>query len=628
MNQAAISRARKIRYFLGVGFGLVLLSTTLILVLVLNREDQAEETEGIQRYGNYKEKAPEDAITFEEFISRSFSAKSFNGSWWSNTELQWKDKEGNLVTWDIHTNETTILVSHDLLTMFSSGAQFKGFSPDNSLLLFAFDIQHVWRHSYTARYVVFESAANTSYDVVAKDGSEYLQYCDWVGNENEENILIYVSKNNLYWKPDAAKETAEEDVALTTDGEVDNVFNGIPDWVYEEEVLGVNYAHYINDLGTRVAYARFNDTLVPEFRYPHYGDPEDILHSQYPEYRVVRYPKAGEVNPTMSLYVRTVEEDLNKAVMPPGPVLAWGEYIYTVAGWTKEDVLSVTWMNRVQNQSVISECREGGAGWECEAIFSQDQESGWIEIAPPPTYSGEDFLQILPSKQPDSRHYKHLARVGRDTTIFLTSGYMVVTEVLAWDSSTSMVYFMGTDMLSPGSRHLYAVQDTGTQDTQCITCSIKTSRGELCQRNSVQMNFDNSYYIHTCLGQTLPESALRRVEDHSIVFLFEANLELEEKLNNKSLPKRIDTFIELEGGFQAPVKILLPPDMDEQMKHPLLVYVYGGPGSQMVTDSWSVGWGEYLVTSRRIIYASIDGRGTGFQSDEHLFQAILTIPDS
>ena len=171
--------------------------------------------------------------------------------------------------------------------MFSSGAQFMGFSPDSSLLLFAFDIQHVWRHSYTARYVVFQSLANTSYNLVAKDGSEYLQYCNWVDNENDENILVYASKNNLYWKPDSAEEASDNDVAITSDGEVDNVFNGIPDWVYEEEVLGVNYAHYINGVGTRIAFAQFNDSLVPDFRYPHYGNPQDILHSQYPEYRQV-----------------------------------------------------------------------------------------------------------------------------------------------------------------------------------------------------------------------------------------------------------------------------------------------------------------------------------------------------
>jgi len=622
MSETAVSRARKIRYFLGVGFGLVLLSTTLVVVLVLNRQgaDGAEDT---QDYQQYNREVSEDAITFEDFISRSFSAKTFNGSWWSSSELQWKDKDGNLVTWDIHTNETTILVSNNLLTMFSSGAQFMGFSPDSSLLLFAFDIQHVWRHSYTARYVVFQSLANTSYNLVAKDGSEYLQYCNWVDNENDENILVYASKNNLYWKPDGAEEASDDDVAITSDGEVDNVFNGIPDWVYEEEVLGVNYAHYINGVGTRIAFAQFNDSLVPDFRYPHYGNPQDILHSQYPEYRVVRYPKAGEVNPSMTLFVRNIIEDDNKKVVPPESVVNWGEYIYTVADWTRADVLSVTWMNRIQNKSVISECREAGDVWECKAIYTQEQPSGWIEIAPPPTYSGDTFIQILPSIQDsDNRNYKHIARLdpGQTEPVFLTRGNYVVTEILSWDTMAGLVYYMGTDTRRPGSRHLYVVPDTGDMDSQCITCDIKTSRGDLCERNIVEMNVDNSYYIHTCLGMTLPESSLRKTEDHSIVFLFEDNYDLEEKLSTKSLPTRLDTFVDLEGGFQAPVKILLPPDMDESMKYPLLVYVYGGPGSQMVSDSWSVGWGEYLVTSRRVIYASIDGRGTGFQSDEHLFQ--------
>ena len=78
-----------VQYFLGVGFGLVLLSTTLVVVLVLNRQDAHEDT---QDYQQYDREVSEDAITFEDFISRSFSAKTFNGSWWSSSELQWKDK--------------------------------------------------------------------------------------------------------------------------------------------------------------------------------------------------------------------------------------------------------------------------------------------------------------------------------------------------------------------------------------------------------------------------------------------------------------------------------------------------------------------------------------------------------
>jgi len=623
MNQTALTRAKKIKFLLAAGFGVVVVCTAVILVLVVQgneSDDKIPYQAGYDHTANIRG----DGVTFEEFISRTYAAKYFNGSWWSDTELQWKDKGGNLVTWDITTNQTTILVSNDLLTMFSSGAQFKGFSPDKSLLLFAFNIQNVWRHSYTARYVVFNSAANTSYNVVSKDGSENLQYCRWVENESDDNTLVYVSKNDIYWKHDAAVETSENDVAITVGGESDKVFNGIPDWVYEEEVLGVNFAHYINEEGNLIAFAQFNDTLVPEFVYPHYGDPQDVLHSQYPEYRVVRYPKAGEVNPTIKLFVRNVEEDINKLVIPPVEVTNWGEYIYKVVDWTGDQVLSVTWMNRIQNESIISECRESGDNWDCQSIFEQKQENGWIEIAPAPTYNGNIFIQILPSIQDsDSRHYKHIAKIDptqdpKET--FLTSGNFVVTEILSWDMVKGLIYFMGTDMMRPGSRHLYVVSDNGDMDTQCITCDIKTSRGELCTRNSVEMNWNNSFYIHTCLGQSIPESALRRTDDHSLVYLFEENLELEQSLSSKSLPTRVDTFVQLEGGFQAPVKILLPPHLDENVKYPVLVYVYGGPGSQMVSDTWSVGWGEYLVTSRNVIYVSIDGRGTGFQSDEHLFQ--------
>ena len=62
----------------------------------------------------------------------------------------------------------------------------------------------------------------------------------------------------------------------------------------------------------------------------------NCMHS---DYRVVRYPKAGEVNPTMTLFVRTIGEDVNKPVTPPAEVSAWGEYIYTVADWTGPDAL-------------------------------------------------------------------------------------------------------------------------------------------------------------------------------------------------------------------------------------------------------------------------------------------------
>ena len=157
-----------------------------------------------------------------------------------------------------------------------------------------------------------------------------LQYCDWVENKENLNTLVIVYKNNLYWRPNVT-EGYKKDIALSSDGLADTVFNGIPDWVYEEEVLFVNFAHYINEPATRIAFAKFNDSEVEEFRYPHYGDPKDVTAWQYPEYRTVRYPKAGKDNPTVSLHVRTLEEAESKVVVAPVEVEAWGEFIYTVA---------------------------------------------------------------------------------------------------------------------------------------------------------------------------------------------------------------------------------------------------------------------------------------------------------
>ena len=196
----------------------------------------------------------------------------------------------------------------------------------------------------------------------------------------------------------------------------------------------------------------------------------------------------------------------------------------------------------------------------------------------------------------------------------------MVTSILSWQEGS--IYFMGTSTDQPGSRQLYKVKDDGLMETECVTCELRTTRGELCQSNSVTFNWASTYYLHTCQGQNIPESVLRKSQDNSLVFVFEDNLQLEEKLKDKTLPERIDTSVEVEGGFTAPVKIQLPPHMEEGVAYPVLVYVYGGPGSQMVSDKWTLGWGEYLVTSRNVIYVSIDGRGTGFQSNEHLFQVI------
>ena len=64
-----------------------------------------------------------------------------------------------------------------------------------------------------------------------------------------------------------------------------------------------------------------------------------MFNNQYPEYKVVKYPKAGETNPIIKLYARNIGDNVNKEVKPPKSVTDWEEYIYTVADWTDTNVL-------------------------------------------------------------------------------------------------------------------------------------------------------------------------------------------------------------------------------------------------------------------------------------------------
>ena len=239
-------------------------------------------------------------------------------------------------------------------------------------------------------------------------------------------------------------------------------------------------------------------------------------------------------------------------------------------------------MNRIQNESVTSRCQDNGNSWNCVSVFSQKQRDGWIEIMAPPVYDDSDpniFLQILPSLQNDgdSLTWPHLGRVNTsepETITWLTRGSFVVTKILAWDSETDLVYFMGTMEGRPASSHLYTVPGRDDGEVTCVTCDLITSRGYTCHRNDIDINADSKYYIHTCLGQGIPESLLRKASDHSLVYLFETNEKLEDKLSVKTLPDMITTNVSIGGGkFLAPVKILTPPHMEEGAQYPLLVKI-------------------------------------------------------
>ncbi|KAF6197768.1 hypothetical protein GE061_008734, partial [Apolygus lucorum] len=106
-----------------------------------------------------------------------------------------------------------------------------------------------------------------------------------------------------------------------------------------------------------------------------------------------------------------------------------------------------------------------------------------------------------------------------------------------------------------------------------------------------------------------------------------------DKLVTVALPQ-VKTFpVEISGGYQAQVRLFLPPALREVeiTKYPLLLQVYGGPGSQLVVDKWKIDWATYLASTQDVIVGYIDGRGTsgkGYSLTHQVYMKLGTVEAS
>ena len=298
-------------------------------------------------------------------------------------------------------------------------------------------------------------------------------------------------------------------------------------------------------------------------------------------------------------------------------------------------------MDRVQSDSVISECKaaSGGDEWHCRNIYKFTEPGGWLDPIAPPFYNlaGTSMLQIQSVEASDGLHYHQLVRVNSTDGVItpITSGTFSAEKIIVWDEDNHVVYFLGPDESLPGSRHLYSasVKPPGGDDAleeapTCLTCTANMpGNDQPCERNTfIFLSPDYAHYIQVCGGPSVPETVLRRTSDHEVVEVLEDNHELRERLADKALGEAVFEKVSVgSGGFTAPVKMLLPPGFDASQKYPVLVYVYGGPGSQRVDPVWGVSWDDYLSTNYGVVCVCIDGRGSGFQSTEYLFQLYHTL---
>uniref|UniRef100_A0A673K096 Dipeptidyl peptidase 4-like n=1 Tax=Sinocyclocheilus rhinocerous TaxID=307959 RepID=A0A673K096_9TELE len=443
-------------------------------------------------YVNRDESALKRTYSFNDFYNDTIRYKTYSLHWISDNEYLHKTSEGHIYLHNAETKESSVYLSN---------STFVGSDVCNTFEMH----QQLWRHSFTA----------------------------------------YVWDYNIYLKKNATAEA----IQVTHNGKVNKIHNGVPDWVYEEEVFASNEAIWWSPQGKYLAYLQINDTGVHNIEYSLYGN------DQYPTTVFIPYPKAGCVIPRARLFVIDVENPSRQSeVVVPKSVGIGDHYLRTVT-WVTDERLAVQWLPRRQDSVLLQ-------------IYDYDG-TNWKETSNSLVFFSCAFIVKLSTSKIYSfhRHYVSNEHMGR-----------------------------------PGQRNLYkiSISKSGHSAAECLTCSLYQDR---CQYNSAYFSLNASFFRMDCYGPGLPLFTL---------------------MDNRGPAKGVLVSVAyLSKAFHVVYvspdlwyQMMFPPNFDSSKKYPLLIQVYGGPASQNTDYVFRLEWATYLCSTEKVIIASFDGRGSGYQGDE------------
>ncbi|XP_053900780.1 dipeptidyl peptidase 4 [Malaclemys terrapin pileata] len=547
---------------------------------------------------------PRRRFTLQDYLDGDIRYKTYNLQWISGNQYLHKTADNDIVLGNAENQTISEVLKNSTLATY--GATTAILSPDQKFALLQYNYVKLWRHSYMASYHIYD--LNTRSLVTENLLPNDTQYISWspVGHK-----LAYVWNNNIYIK----ESPGVSSVQITTNGEENKIFNGIADWVYEEEMFGTHSALWWSPNASFLAYAEFNDTEVPVMEYSFYA--EDTL--QYPKTIKLPYPKAGAANPTVKLFVVNTQAPptVNSSeIIAPASIISGDHYLSAVT-WVTDERICLQWLRRIQNFSVLVVCdftRENGM-WQCPEGKQHTEESktGWIGTFQPsdPYFASDNisYYKIL-SNTEGFKHIHYITSTG--SRIPITHGKWEVISIEA--VTNDFIYYISNEFGGrPGGRNLYKVLvGNGPTTPKCVSCDLDKDR---CQYYSASFSNDAQYYLLNCYGPGLPTSMLSRSSDDHVIRILENNTDLDSMLKDIQMPsKKVDTIT--LNGYTLWYQMILPPHFDSSKKYPLLLDVYAGPCSQKADYAFRINWATYLTSTEQIIVASFDGRGSGYQGDE------------
>ncbi|MCB0549965.1 MAG: S9 family peptidase [Phaeodactylibacter sp.] len=468
---------------------------------------------------------------------------------------------------------------------FSGSVDGYTFSEDEKKILIETGSESIYRRSSRANFYVYDRSTQSLTALFPGGKQMYATF------NPQADKVAFVYDNNLYLKDLPSGNLSQ----LTTDGEYNKIIYGATDWVYEEE-LSFAQAFFWSPDGQNIAYYRFDEREVKQFTMTNYHD------ELYPEYVTFKYPKVGEANSKVDIYVYSLST--GKAVKAD---LGAEKDIYIPrVKWANEKQLCIYRLNRHQNELELL-LADPLSGKTERLLYEKNKYYISEELYDDLVFLEDGKHFIWASEKDGWKHLYLYTMKGREVRQ-VTQGQWEVDAFYGVDEKNGRLYYQAAEK-SPLERQVYSIGLDG-KDKQVLAGATGW--------NSAQFSSTYDYYVVTHSTANSPATYTVYDRKGKPLRVIEENLKLKEKMQSYGTqPVEFFSF-KTSDGVELNGWMIKPRDFKENRQYPVFMTQYGGPGSQEVVDHW-MGfdyWWYQMLAQQGYLVACVDNRGTGGRGEE------------
>ena len=464
-------------------------------------------------------------------------------------------------------------------------------SPDGKRMLIQTSTKAIYRHSFTAEYYLYHIQSHKLVPL-SKNGAQQVPQFSPDGT-----LVSFVRDNNIFLIK-LLYDNAESQV--TKDGKRNEVINGIPDWVNEEE-FGFSSAMVFSADSKQLVWVRYDEKAVSQYSMHVFKglSPEREEYADYPGFYTYKYPIAGMENAKCSVWSFDIASRQTRQLQVPLDADGYIPRIKTTADASKVLVLT---LNRHQ---------------DCLRVYSANPLSTVCQLLiedKTPKYVKEDCISqmkvtgkyiLLPSQR-DGWMHLYLYNMNGQLLRQVEQGDYEVSEVYGVDDNTGDVYYAAHELGATDQR-VYVAHANGKR--LCLTDKAGWS--------TALFSKDYQYFIHQWSNLQTPPVITLCSGSGKVLQTMVDNQALLDKLAHQSLGHRELFTLTTSEGVRLNGWMVKPADFDASKRYPVVMYQYSGPGSQQVKDAWNIGMAsqgailEQYLCQQGFICVCVDGRGTG-----------------